>query len=193
MRPLALSRPRLPPLNRLRSPHAAIDYPLTGPAHRGFPLLVGRRLDHAGQLGGALPTSSARTILIVDDEDSVRLAPSRQLTVLGRTVLETSNGVEALALVRLREGRVHLVPADVVMPRMNGTELAATLLVEFHDLSIILMSAYTPAGLTRVDIHRSLVPVLRKPFTIDTLAEVIQVALGSTPPPRSELSGLELK
>jgi two-component system, cell cycle sensor histidine kinase and response regulator CckA len=122
-----------------------------------------------------VPTSPVRTIVIVDDEEGVRLVLSRQLSGLGHTVLEASNGIEALALVR-REGGVDLVLADIVMPQMNGTELAATMLVEFPDLPIILMSAYTPAGLTRVGIHRSVVPVLMKPFTIDTLAELIQVA-----------------
>jgi FixJ family two-component response regulator len=67
------------------------------------------------------------------------------------------------------------VLADVVMPVMNGTELAATLLVECPDLPIILMSAYLPAGLTRVGVHQAIVPVLMKPFTGDQLEELVPV------------------
>lgn len=116
-------------------------------------------------------------MLIVDDEEGVRALLRRQLGALGHIVLEAGNGVEALALVRAQEGGVHLVLADVVMPQMNGTELAATLLVECPDMPVILMSAYTPAGLIRVGSNRSVVPVLMKPFSRDQLAELIEVAL----------------
>jgi two-component system, cell cycle sensor histidine kinase and response regulator CckA len=124
-----------------------------------------------------MPTSHSGTILIVDDEDGIRATLRQQLAAQGHTVLEASHGIEALALVRMQPGRVELVLADVVMPEMNGTELAATLQAEYPDLPVILMSAYAPAGWTRVGIHQSIVPVLMKPFTSDQLAELIQIAL----------------
>jgi two-component system cell cycle sensor histidine kinase/response regulator CckA len=121
--------------------------------------------------------SAARSILIVDDEAGIRLVMRRQLAALGHTVLEADDAVEALARIRADPGSVHLVLADVVMPRMNGTELAAALMVECPDLPVILMSAYTPAGLVRVGVNRSVVPVLMKPFSTDQLVELIEVAL----------------
>jgi two-component system, cell cycle sensor histidine kinase and response regulator CckA len=124
-----------------------------------------------------MPASRSATILIVDDEDGVRVTLRRQLAAQGHTVLEASHGIEALALVRMQAGRVELVLADVVMPQMNGTELAATLHTEYPDLPVILMSAYAPAGWTRVGIDQSIVPVLMKPFTGDQLADLIQIAL----------------
>jgi two-component system, cell cycle sensor histidine kinase and response regulator CckA len=124
-----------------------------------------------------MPTSPAITILIVDDENAVRAALRRQLAAQGHTMLEASHGIEALALVRTLEGRVDLVLADVVMPEMNGAELAATLHEEYPSLPVLLMSAYAPAGWTRVGVHQSIVPVLMKPFTSDELAELIQIAL----------------
>jgi two-component system, cell cycle sensor histidine kinase and response regulator CckA len=124
-----------------------------------------------------VPTPRSAIILIVDDEDGVRVLLQRQLGALGHTALEASNGAEALAIVRGQNGRVDLVLADVVMPEMNGTELAATLIDESPDLPVILMSAHAPAGLTRVGIHHSIVPVLMKPFTSDQLDELIEVAL----------------
>jgi CheY-like chemotaxis protein len=137
----------------------------TGPPRARKPSSRGeRRPPGCRSLEAPTPASAARTILIVDDE-------------LGHTVLAASNGVEALARVRREHGGVDLVLADIVMPQMNGTELAATVLDECPDMPVILMSAYVPAGLTQVGIHRSVVPVLMKPFTIDTLAELIQVAL----------------
>jgi CheY-like chemotaxis protein len=122
-----------------------------------------------------MPTSRSAAILIVDDEDGIRAILRQQLAAQGHNVLEASHGIEALALVRLQT--VELVLADVVMPEMNGTELAATLRAEYPDLPVILMSAYAPAGWTRVGPHGSIVPVLMKPFTSDQLAELIQIAL----------------
>jgi CheY-like chemotaxis protein len=117
------------------------------------------------------------TILIVDDEDGVRQTLRRQLVAQDHSVLDAADGLQALELIRERLGQVDLVLADVVMPLMNGTELAATLLMEYPDLPVILMSAYLPAGLTRVGAHQAVVPVLMKPFTADQLEEVLQVAL----------------
>jgi two-component system, cell cycle sensor histidine kinase and response regulator CckA len=124
-----------------------------------------------------MPTSRSAGILIVDDEAGIRAALRQQLAAEGHFVLEASQGTEALALVQMQEGGVELVLADVVMPQMNGTELAARLHEEYPDLPVILMSAYAPAGWTRVGTHESIVPVLMKPFTSDQLAELIQIAL----------------
>jgi DNA-binding NtrC family response regulator len=124
-----------------------------------------------------MPTSRSVTILIVDDEDSVRVILRQQLAAQGHTVLEASHGLQALALVRMQPGRIELVLADVVMPEMNGTGLAATLQDEYPDLPVILMSGYAPAGWARVGSHGAIVPVLMKPFTSEQLAELIQIAL----------------
>jgi CheY-like chemotaxis protein len=122
-------------------------------------------------------TNLTGTILIVDDEDGVRSMLSQQLTALGHSILEARHGLEALHLVRTQHGRVDVVLTDVVMPHLNGTQLAATLIGEFPELPVILMSAYAPRGLTRVGIYQSVVPVLVKPFTQDRLADLIQIAL----------------
>ena len=123
-----------------------------------------------------MPAPPAGTILLVDDEDGVRVTIRRQLVAQGHTVLEASHGTEALAVVRMRRGNLDLVLSDVVMPEMNGTELAATLVRDYPGLPVILMSAYAPAGLTQVGPGHK-VPVLQKPFTSDQLEELIRVSL----------------
>src|SRR5688500_13228027 len=100
-----------------------------------------RRPPCCRSLEAPMPTSAARTILIVDDEDGIRITLRRQLTAQGHTVLEASHGIEALSIVRMQPDRVELVLADVVMPRMNGTELAGSLQAEYPQLPVILMSA----------------------------------------------------
>jgi two-component system, cell cycle sensor histidine kinase and response regulator CckA len=117
------------------------------------------------------------TILVVDDQESVRTLLRRQLVADGHTVLEAADGIEALQLVRRRGGALDMLLTDVVMPGMNGTELAARVCEEFPDLPVILMSAYAPAGLARVGLGESIVPVLQKPFEADQLAQLIQIAM----------------
>jgi two-component system, cell cycle sensor histidine kinase and response regulator CckA len=124
-----------------------------------------------------MPATPTGTILLVDDEDGIRIALRRLLVAHGHTVLEASHGAEAIAVVRMRRGNLDLVLSDVVMPEMNGTELAATLLRDYPGLLVILMSAYAPAGLTQVGPDSHKVPVLHKPFAPGQLEELIQVSL----------------
>jgi two-component system cell cycle sensor histidine kinase/response regulator CckA len=124
-----------------------------------------------------MPAPPTGTILLVDDEDGVRVALRRLLVAQGHTVLEASHGAEAIAVVRMRRGNLDLVLSDVVMPEMNGTELAGTLLRDYPGLPVILMSAYAPAGLTEVGPDSHKVPVLQKPFATGQLEELIQVSL----------------
>lgn len=124
-----------------------------------------------------MPRTRSATILVVDDLESVRVMLRRQLTSLGHTVLEAGDGLQALEVVRHRRGELDLVLTDVVMPSMNGTEVAACLCTEYPGLPVVLMSAYAPAGLTRVGFQDAIVPVLQKPFEIGQLAELIQLAV----------------
>ena len=129
-------------------------------------------------------------ILVVDDQEGVRGLLRRELTERGHTVLEAADGAEALHLVRRRNGAVDLILSDVVMPQMNGTELATHIGVEFPDVPVILMSAFTPAGVARVGVGESLVPVLQKPFEPTQLAELVQLALEHPVPHRGGSAGV---
>ncbi|HEX6616090.1 MAG TPA: response regulator [Gemmatimonadales bacterium] len=116
-------------------------------------------------------------VLVVDDQESVRALLRRELSNAGHTVLEAGDGAEALHLVRRRNGGVDLILSDVVMPHMNGTELATIVGTEFPEIPIILMSAFAPAGVARVGLGETIVPVLQKPFDPEQLSELVQVAL----------------
>ena len=129
-------------------------------------------------------------ILVVDDQEGVRGLLRRELTERGHTVLEAADGAEGLHLVRRRNGAVDLILSDVVMPQMNGTELATHIGVEFPDVPVILMSAFTPAGVARVGVGDSLVPVLQKPFEPTQLAELVQLALEHPVPHRGGSAAL---
>jgi two-component system, cell cycle sensor histidine kinase and response regulator CckA len=121
--------------------------------------------------------SPAGIILVVDDQEAVRALLRRQLSNRGHTVLEASDGAEALHLVRRRNGAVDVVLSDVVMPQMNGTELATHICVEFPGVAVMLMSAFVPPGIMRVGTGETIVPVLHKPFDEHQLAELVTLAL----------------
>lgn len=121
--------------------------------------------------------SRSATVLVVDDLEAARILLRKQLSNQGHTVLEASDGAEALHLVRRRNGQLDLVLTDVVMPGMNGTELADQLCAEFPQIPVILMSAYAPAGLARVGLRQAIIPVLQKPFDAPQLSELVAMAL----------------
>src|SRR5512147_2458243 len=122
-------------------------------------------------------------ILVVDDQEGVRAVLRRQLSEHGHTVLEAGDGAEALHLVRRRNGAVDLILSDVVMPQMNGTELATRIGIEFPDIPVMLMSAFVPGGVTRLGDGDTVVPVLQKPFDPVQLAQLVELALRHPLPP----------
>jgi CheY-like chemotaxis protein len=128
----------------------------------------------------ASPTPA--TILVVDDLDTIRRMLTRMLTLAGHAVLEAADGAEALAMLRARPGGVDLVLTDVLMPRMNGTELARHVLQEFADTRIILMSAYLPEGTANVGSMGRTVPLMQKPIDWQELARTVGDVLAEDMP-----------
>jgi two-component system, cell cycle sensor histidine kinase and response regulator CckA len=89
------------------------------------------------------------TILIVDDEETVRKMLRVVLTSENTDFLEAKDGTEALKVAREHCGNIDLLISDVVMPgRMNGTEMAAQLSEARPEMKIVLMSGYPPESLT---------------------------------------------
>ena len=128
-----------------------------------------------------------RTILVADDEPALRSLLARQLQHRGYRVLPAADGVEALQIYRAANPPVDLVLADVVMPGMNGMQLAAALLEIDPRARFILVSARVPSGSARLS-SGALVPVLQKPFNLDDVLDVLDRVLEPTAPP-SPLGG----
>ncbi|HET7600974.1 MAG TPA: response regulator [Gemmatimonadales bacterium] len=114
------------------------------------------------------------TLLLVDDEDVVRAYGTRALTAEGFAVTEAQDGTEALRRVEERGSPFDLVIADVLMPRMNGAELAEALLSRNPRQPILLMSGYPPADLLARNIRTPGLPLLQKPFTPDALVDAVR-------------------
>jgi len=133
----------------------------------------------SGAGGPGLPSAErgSRIILLVEDEEPVRLFAKAALEEQGYRVLEAGHGWEALMRLSEFDGAVHLVIADVMMPEMGGSELARRLAVEQPGLPILFLSGYTDDEMTL----RGLGPpsaFVQKPFTPDVLARRVRELLG---------------
>ena len=118
-----------------------------------------------------------RTILVVDDDTWVRVLVRDVLAAEGYRVLEASDGQDAIRIAAEHPGPIHLLLTDVVMPGMNGCELASGLGALLPGLKVMFMSAYDRDLL----VARGLVPsgpVITKPFTVEYLARRVQMVLG---------------
>jgi two-component system cell cycle sensor histidine kinase/response regulator CckA len=122
------------------------------------------------------------TILVVDDIDLVRRLVTRTLTLAGYSVIEAGDGLEALQTIRRLHGAIDLVLSDILMPKMNGTELAGLVLEEFPESRIVLMSAYLPEGLATVGPEDRQVRLMQKPVGHAELLRVVAVALADDRP-----------
>jgi len=119
------------------------------------------------------PTGS-ETILLVEDEPALRGLVRTMLRRCGYTVLEAKHGEEALQICRSYGGRIDLLLSDVVMPGMNGSELAGRAAVLRPKLRVLLMSGYTDDVICRHGILEKGIPFLQKPFAPDALAQKIR-------------------
>ena len=126
-----------------------------------------------------MPTRlSEATILVVDDEHSLRHLLVRQLREGGYHVLEASYGMEALEVARNSPTPISLVLSDVQMPGMLGTDLAPRLVAEHPGAHIVFMSAHPLDELTSVSDSAGIVRVITKPFEGQKLMALVKLVLG---------------
>jgi two-component system, cell cycle sensor histidine kinase and response regulator CckA len=119
------------------------------------------------------------TLLVVEDEESLREAICDYLRSLGYTVFAASSGQQAL-LVAGKQEHIDLLVTDVVMPKMSGRELSQVLERLRPGLKTIHMSGYTDDAVLRHGIHEFGTHFLQKPFSLGTLARKVRDTLGPT-------------
>ncbi len=128
-------------------------------------------LDGAGGVGGAAPDlTGTGTVLLVEDEDAVRLFGARALRNKGYRVLEANNGEGALDVINGLDEPLDLIISDVVMPGMDGHTLVRFVRRELPQVKIILISGYADDVMTGDIDHDSQIHFLPKPFTLRSLA-----------------------
>jgi PAS domain S-box-containing protein len=117
------------------------------------------------------------TILLVEDEESLRAMTQELLEERGYSVLTAANGVEALRVARVHPGEIHLLITDVIMPGIGGRDLAAQLARERPDTKVLYMSGYTDDAIVHHGVLSADLSFLQKPFTSERLARKVREAL----------------
>ncbi len=117
------------------------------------------------------------TILLVEDEPAILEMTTMMLTRLGYTVVAAATPGEAIRLADAYQGRIDLLLTDVVMPEMNGRELAGNLLSHYPDLKRLFMSGYTANVIAHHGVLDQGVHFMQKPFSMKDLAGKLREAL----------------
>jgi len=135
--------------------------------------------NHAAETNSRKSTNngSGETILLVDDEQTVRATTAEVLTRMGYHVLEAANGDMALDLFNSQRWQIKLIISDVIMPRMGGAELLKTVRQSGSELPFILITGYDKDNVLPKDIQPQNCLVLNKPFNFDALSESIQTMI----------------
>jgi two-component system, cell cycle sensor histidine kinase and response regulator CckA len=118
-----------------------------------------------------------RTILLVDDDEWVRVLARDVLAGEGYRVLEAADGQDAIRVAAEHPGPIHLLLTDVMMPGMNGCELAAGLSALLPGMKVMFISAYDRDYLVARGLSPT-GPVITKPFTVEYLTRRVQMVLG---------------
>ena len=125
----------------------------------------------------SLRDAAGTSVLVVDDQAAVRRFATRVLEREGYAVIEASDGMEALELIKQGGASVEVVVSDIVMPRLNGVELMQALSASHPDLPVILMSGYATGALAELGIAAPCA-LLPKPFPPERLLEEVGRCIG---------------
>ncbi|WP_345118714.1 response regulator [Bartonella pachyuromydis] len=121
-------------------------------------------------------TGSA-TVLLVEDEDAVRMGGIRALQMRGYTVLEAASGVEALTVLEENKGKIDIIVSDVVMPEMDGPTLLKEVRRNYPDIKFLFVSGYAKDAFAKNLPQDAIFGFLSKPFTLKQLALTVKETL----------------
>jgi PAS domain S-box-containing protein len=124
----------------------------------------------------SLPRGDGETVLVIEDDDSVRMLVVDVLKELGYSVIETVDGNQALPVI---EGvdRIDLLVSDVGLPGMNGRQIAEIAVAARPDLKVLFITGYAAAAAARAEFLGTGMDMITKPFAIDDLAQKIRIML----------------
>ncbi|MEJ2077006.1 MAG: PAS domain S-box protein [Acidobacteriota bacterium] len=117
------------------------------------------------------------TILLVEDETTVRSLTRKVLSTAGYTVIEAEGGDEALAVSADYDGEIDLLLTDVIMPNLNGKELHQRLILSRPTLKVLFMSGYTEDVISTRGVIEAGLPFIQKPFSIETICQKVAEVL----------------
>ncbi len=128
----------------------------------------------------AVIPGGAGTVLLVEDEPMVLEMTTAMLEKLGYRVVPCAAAEEAIKLAELHRGEIDLLMTDVIMPDMNGRDLATQLSVRYPSLACLFMSGYTADVIAHHGVLEDGVSFIQKPFSKKQLADKLQKVMGKT-------------
>ncbi len=126
---------------------------------------------------GIMPALGTETVMLVDDEESVRELGARVLTKRGYTVLQAANGREAINLFNWGHSQISLVILDLIMPEMGGTECLKELLKIDPNVRVLVASGYSADTSVQDTIQMGAKGFVAKPFRVKELLRHVRNAL----------------
>lgn len=124
-----------------------------------------------------VPRGKGETLLVVEDDAAILELTQTVLTGLGYRVLEASTTNAAMKQAEENTGQIHLLITDVIMPEMNGRDLAEKLKALHPETVVLFMSGYTADTIARHGVLEEGIHFLQKPFTIKDIAYKIRQTL----------------
>lgn len=130
-------------------------------------------------LGMAEAGQGLETILLVEDEISLRALSRQYLQNQGYTVLDAADGAAALTISSMHDGPIHLLLTDVIMPGMNGRELAGRIRAMRPQTKVLFMSGYSENAVSQEALLEEGIALLQKPFALSALGIKVRKQLSS--------------
>jgi CheY-like chemotaxis protein len=124
-----------------------------------------------------IPLGQGETVLVVEDEPALLMMAQTMLRKLGYQVLAAGTTGAAIELAKEHESEIHLLLTDVVMPEMNGRDLAEWLQTLYPNMKILFMSGYTAEVIAHRGVLKAGVNFIQKPFATRDLAVKIREVL----------------
>jgi two-component system, cell cycle sensor histidine kinase and response regulator CckA len=147
-----------------------------------FQIYLPRVEDPADTNAAPVPCATlggSETILLVEDEESVRQLVRETLSAKGYRVIEASDGEAGLEAAAQHDGAIHLVITDVVMPGISGREMVKQLLQTRSETLVLYLSGYTEDAIVSEGRIESGTAFLQKPFTLQNLSKKVREVLGN--------------
>lgn len=119
-------------------------------------------------------------LLIVEDDDSVRMFVSRALERAGHQIHIAADGAQGLEMILAADGGYDLVVSDIRMPEMDGIEMAMSAAKRFSGLRILLMTGYADQRERAEELDAIIIDVVQKPFTLADIRDRVSLALTRT-------------
>ncbi len=142
-----------------------------------FPGLCGETIRNEAENAEMLPGGSGETILLVEDEPAIVEITKSILVELNYTVITAVSPAEAIITSRSYEGEINLLVTDIIMPEMNGRDLAAEISAARPGIKVLFMSGYTADVIARQGIIEEGISFIQKPFSMKDIALKIKSVL----------------